>query len=90
MKTDSEIKKAVLDSIKWNSTIPDDRINVTVKNGWVSLSGVVEWPFQKSKAKLLAEDSIGVAGVTNLITVVSPSNGSWMIGRPLSENRQRA
>ncbi len=87
MKTDYELLKAVVDSIKWNSTIQDGRIEVTVKHGWVTLSGTVDWQYQKSKAKLLAGDISGVAGVTNLITVCSPSEETWVISKPLAHSR---
>lgn len=87
MRTDVEIKKAVVDSIKWNSTIQEDRITVRVRNGWVTLTGNVDWPYQKLKAKLLAGDCTGVAGVTDYITVISPSEKSWIIQESFSLNR---
>ena len=37
MKTDVEIKKAVLDSIKWNSTIQKGCVTSKVKKGRVTL-----------------------------------------------------
>src|ERR1700741_4344107 len=68
-KADHIIKKAVLDAIKWNSSTPEDRIGVEVKDGWVFLSGNVDWQYQQSKARLLATDISGVTGVTNDITI---------------------
>ncbi|HWY10659.1 MAG TPA: BON domain-containing protein [Bacteroidia bacterium] len=79
MKTDAEIKKAVLDSIKWNSTIQEGRVTVSVKNGWVTLTGNVDWQYQKLKSKLLAGDCIGAAGVTDFITVSSAFDTLWII-----------
>ena len=79
MKTDIEIKKAVLDSIKWNSTIQEGRVTVSVKNGWVTLKGNVDWHYQKLKARLLARDCVGITGITDLITVISPNEASWII-----------
>lgn len=87
MKTDYEITKAVIESIRWNSTIQEGRIEVTVKHGWVTLVGIVDWQYQKSKAKLLAIDILGVVGVTNLITVRSPSEESWIMTIPLLHKR---
>ena len=87
MKTDVEIKKAVLDSIKWNSTIQEGRVAVKVKNGWVTLLGNVDWHYQKLKAKLLARDCIGITGLTDLITVVSPNETSWIIQDSFFQNR---
>lgn len=70
-RSDAELKEAVINTIKWNSAIDEDRVKVLVKDGWVTLEGTVEWDFQKSKAKNLAEDLTGVIGVTNNITVVT-------------------
>jgi osmotically-inducible protein OsmY len=75
-RTDTELKNAVLDAIKWNSTIKEDDVSVEVKDGWVSLSGNVDWQYQRSKARLLAEDITGVIGVTNLISVKSNSGST--------------
>jgi len=70
-RPDDEIKKAVIDAIKWNSTIDEKKIMATVKDGWVTLEGNVEWEFQKSRVTNLAEDTTGVTGVTNHISVIS-------------------
>jgi osmotically-inducible protein OsmY len=70
-RTDSEIEKTVLDAIKWNAAIEAGKIKVNAKDGWVTLEGTVEWEYQRSRARTLAEDITGVNGVTNLIEVVS-------------------
>lgn len=75
-RTDAEIKKAVSGSIKWNSSVQEDKIKIEVKDGWVSLSGNVDWQYQRSKARLLAEDITGVVGVVNLIIVDSSAASS--------------
>jgi osmotically-inducible protein OsmY len=69
-RSDNDIKKTVLKMITWNSCIDETRIQVEVKNGWVTLSGDVDYDYQKSKAALLSEDIMGVSGVTNLIHVM--------------------
>jgi len=70
-RTDGEIRKAVMDVIKWNSSIEESKIKVEVKNGWVSLEGEVPWEYQRSRARQIAENLSGVVGVTNLLEVVS-------------------
>ncbi|MGZ4034079.1 MAG: BON domain-containing protein [Bacteroidia bacterium] len=70
-KSDAEIKKSVLNALKWNSSIDENKITVKVKDGWVTLQGNVPWDYQRAKARLLAEDITGVSGVANLITVLS-------------------
>jgi osmotically-inducible protein OsmY len=79
MKTDAEIKRAVLSAIKWNSTIEEDQIVVRVNKGWITLEGQVQYEFQKTKAKNLAEDIIGAAGITNRITIASPMAATYII-----------
>jgi len=69
-RSDDEIKEAVAKAIRWNIDIEESHVIVKVQNGWVTLDGEVEWEFQKSKARNLAEDITGVVGVTNFINVV--------------------
>jgi osmotically-inducible protein OsmY len=42
-------------------------LNVDVENGWVTVSGMVDLPYQRACAESDAKSVAGVAGVTNLI-----------------------
>jgi osmotically-inducible protein OsmY len=66
---DDEIAKRALNIIGWDTTIPDDRLMVKVQNGWITLSGEVEWNYQKNGAEDAVRKLSGVLGVSNLITV---------------------
>lgn len=68
-KTDTEIAEAVLNVLKWNTTIPEDRIKVKVENGRVKLEGEVEWEYQRQNARTAIENLTGVNAVNNLISV---------------------
>lgn len=68
-KTDKEIAKAIIEAFDWNSSVPEEDINVKVENGWVFLSGEVQWSYQKSAAKNAIKDLLGVRGVSNSITL---------------------
>jgi len=70
-RSDEEIKKAVTNIIKWNSSVDENRISIEVQNGWVTLEGSVDWEYQRTKARILTEDITGITGVTNLINVFS-------------------
>jgi osmotically-inducible protein OsmY len=60
---DDEIAKRVANSLKWNTSIPEGKIHVTVAKGRVSLEGDVEWRYQADAA----ERAIGrLAGVTRI------------------------
>jgi osmotically-inducible protein OsmY len=68
-RTDADIAKAAVDALKWDAFIPEDKIEVTVSKGWITLKGDVEWQYQKDDAERVVRRLAGVVGVTNLITV---------------------
>lgn len=68
--TDQDVARAAAEAIKWNVSIPQDRIKVTVEKGWVTLTGTVDWMYQKQTAEDEICCLVGVKGVTNLITVL--------------------
>jgi osmotically-inducible protein OsmY len=68
-RTDEDIARAALDSLKWNVLVPPDRIKVKVSYGWVTLEGTVEWQFQKEAAEKAVRKLFGVKGVTNMVEV---------------------
>jgi len=74
-RTDPEIARDAVHELQSHVTIPADRIKVTVKDGWVSLEGTVDWEFQRILAKSAVKKLKGVTGVTNKIEIkpkVSP------------------
>ena len=76
-RTDPEIARDAVHAIESHVGIPSDRIKVTVKYGWVTLEGSVDWQYQKSLAESAVKNIRGVLGVTNNIEVkpqVSPTD----------------
>lgn len=68
-RTDADIAAAVTRALEWDAGIDTDRVDVTVSKGWVTLSGEVEWGFQRADAERAARRITGVRGVSNMITV---------------------
>lgn len=66
---DDEIAKRIVNTFKWNSSVPEDDIHVTVKKGWVTLEGEVDWRFKATAAEQAVRRLTGVTGVTNHIRV---------------------
>ena len=56
---------------QWEACVPTENIDVTVSKGWVTLTGEVEWHYQKEEAERVVRHLSGVRGITNLITVKS-------------------
>ena len=68
--SDEEIAQAALNAFKWNYSIPQS-IKIAVEKGWITLSGQVEWDYQRNAARNSAAELLGVCGVTNCITIRS-------------------
>jgi len=74
-RSDEDIARACLDALKFNASVPAERIKIIVRNNWVTLEGEVEWQYQKDAAVTVVREQSGVSGITNAITVkptVSP------------------
>jgi osmotically-inducible protein OsmY len=67
-----DMRVRVLNAIYWDLAIPRDRLSVDVENGWVTISGMVDRPYQKTSAECDARGVSGVIGVTNLIRLADP------------------
>ncbi len=49
-RTDADIAQSALNALKWDLSVPDDRIKVMVENGWLTLEGDVDWQYQREAA----------------------------------------
>ena len=71
-RTDSDVAGAATSALAWDVEVPDG-VTVVVREGWISLSGKVQWYFQKAAAERADPILTGVAGVTNLIEPQPPA-----------------
>lgn len=68
-RDDEDIADAARSALAWHSDLPDSII-VTVDNGWITLSGKVDWNFQRQEAEDAVEYLSGVKGVFNNVTLM--------------------
>ncbi|GAB3759058.1 BON domain-containing protein [Ramlibacter monticola] len=66
-RSDEEIAKAALHALDWHSLVPEDSVKVRVENGWVTLTGEVDWSYQSASAEQCIHPLLGVRGVSNAI-----------------------
>jgi osmotically-inducible protein OsmY len=66
---DDEIAAAALERLAWDASIPQDRFKIVVENGWVTLSGMADWNYQKIAAQQDIAILLGVVGVSNQILI---------------------
>jgi osmotically-inducible protein OsmY len=67
--SDDEIAKRVADILQWDSMVPDQAIQVSVQKGWVTLTGTVDWQYQRMAAENDVRILSGVVGLNNQIKV---------------------
>ena len=74
-RTDTDIAKSVADAFESNSLVPHEQIEITVKNGKVTLEGEVDWEYQRATATRIVRDINGVRDVLNY-TKIKPRRAS--------------
>jgi osmotically-inducible protein OsmY len=67
--SDDDIAARALNIIKWNTQLPPDALQVKVQKGYVTLSGKVDWQYQRISAENAVRKLSGVIGITNLIDI---------------------
>jgi osmotically-inducible protein OsmY len=67
-KDDTDIATAAASALRWSSSVPST-VTATVERGWVTLSGDVDWAYQRRAAENVVRDLAGVRGLSNLIAL---------------------
>jgi osmotically-inducible protein OsmY len=67
-RTDTQIASAVRGALEWDALVPNELIQSTVSNGWVTLEGEVEFWRERADAERAIRQLAGVVGVINKIT----------------------
>jgi osmotically-inducible protein OsmY len=71
-RTDTDIARAVRHALVWDVFVPEERIETTVSDGWVTLDGDVDSFTERESAEHAVEKLTGVRGVINQLTVLTP------------------
>ena len=82
---DESIAAAAIERLAWESSLPQDTIEIGVEKGWVTLNGEVDWHFKKEAAEQAVRTLIGVVGISNLIEIKPTVNAD-----DVSQNITRA
>ena len=64
---DDEIAQRALSILAWSTLVPSGAIRVKVSDGWITLSGQVDWNYQRDAALSEVRKLSGVIGVVNSI-----------------------
>lgn len=68
LRDDTDIAAAAAAALGWHSELTD-KIGVTVRDGWVTLTGKAHWQYQRTAAENAVRHLRGVCGVNNEIAL---------------------
>jgi osmotically-inducible protein OsmY len=68
-RTDSAIAEAVANTLAGDAALPAKAVQATVRDGWVTLNGRVEWKYQRDAAEDALRRLYGLRGITNAIVI---------------------
>jgi osmotically-inducible protein OsmY len=88
-KTDTEIAQAVRRALEDDVFVPAEQIETTVSNGWVTLTGEVDYYRQREEAERAIFRLRGVRGITNMLTVHAHDVPPYMIREAIEEALER-
>jgi osmotically-inducible protein OsmY len=71
---DDQIRGAALQALSSDPDVPEDRIDVSVDSGWLTLKGEVKHQADSNAAFEVASRTPGLGGITNRIVVVTAGN----------------
>lgn len=88
-RTDEDIARAVLNVLKWDVFVPEERIKVHVENGAVILKGTVDYKHQQIAVENAIRNLAGVKAITNHIKV-KPVISPWEVKSKIENAMRRA
>jgi osmotically-inducible protein OsmY len=88
-RPDPDIARDAVQAIKLWLPFSYERIQVVVKNGWITLEGEVEWNYQREAAEKAVRRLRGVRGISNFIQV-KPRVAPTDIKRKIEEAFRRS
>jgi osmotically-inducible protein OsmY len=68
-RTDSDIGQSARNVLDWTTSVESSAVKVQVEGGWITLSGEVDWQYQKQAATDAVRALMGVTGVSDQIGI---------------------
>ena len=89
-RTDTDIARVARDALEWNVMIPDEKIQVIVEGGIITLTGEVPQNYQRESAVSAVRYLQGVKNVINRIKLKPSINPSEVRSKILNEFERNA
>ena len=88
-RTDEDIARTVVNALKWDVFVPDQRIKVHVEQGAVILKGTVDHKYQQIAVENAIRNLAGIKAITNHIKV-KPVISPWEVKSKIENAMRRA
>lgn len=75
-RSDADIARTAENVLEWTTNWPKDHVKVLVEKGWVTLSGMVDYEYQRQLVSSAVRHLMGVTGVSNQVTIKSKLTSS--------------
>jgi osmotically-inducible protein OsmY len=75
-RSDIDIVRSAEDALRWVTYMPKESVKVTVESGWITLSGEVQWDYQRRNAVDTVRHLSGVKGVSDLVRLKTESRSN--------------
>ncbi len=76
VRNDADIARSAENVLQWTTNSPNDAVKVMVEDGWITLTGSVEWDYQRLAAAEAVRHLLGVSGLSDQITLKPKVAGS--------------
>ena len=68
-RNDTDLARSAENALQWMTYLPKDSVKVMVEDGWITLSGEVDWEYQRQSAAGAVRYLMGVKGVSQNIAI---------------------
>ena len=75
-RSDADIARTAENVLEWTTNWPKDHVKVMVEKGWVTLTGEIDYEYQRKLASSSVRHLMGVTGVSNQVTIKSKLTSS--------------
>lgn len=88
-RSDTDIAHNAEEALRWHALVPASAVRLTVKEGWITLKGELDWEYQRRSVEQALRHLTGVVGISNEIALRHKMMSSDDIGRRIGEALQR-
>ncbi len=87
-RNDSDIARTAESVLSWTTYFSPENLKVKVEGGWITLSGEVQWDFQRQALIGAVRHLLGVTGVTDSI-VIKPDVSATLVKSDIEASLKR-